>query len=48
MALDLREHCRRFRERIENSEISLITDDRWLPNPLGDLIEERLRVLNGS
>ena len=47
MALDLRERCRRFRERIENGEISLITDDRWLPNPLDDLIEERLRVLNG-
>jgi DNA-binding GntR family transcriptional regulator len=47
MAFDLRQRCRRFIEQIENGEISLITDDRWLPNPLDDLVEERLRVLDG-
>jgi hypothetical protein len=46
MALDLRRRGRRSIERIENGEIALITDDCW-PDPLDDLIEQRMRVLTG-
>ena len=38
MIAGIRQRLTRFRERIETGDLRLITDDRWLPNPIDDII----------